>query len=375
MSKVKTTLFRTIVAALLVAVASPGTPATAQGLKTTVVASGFNRPVAAAAIRGEGEKRRILVGEEQGVIKLLDLSSGQSVQVGKLGEDVPGEKIQILDLVLHPKFNSNRQAFISYQQGLDDTCFFYVVMMGIAEPGAGSAPKVGREVLKEKLKCGSATGGGLSFGEADQLFIGVGVGKERPGERTAQDSKISMGKILRIAVDKDDPYGIPEDNPYAAESDSAPLVWAVGVRDPYRVAYEPKKKQLYVIDRGTGLTDEVNLVQKAGNYGWPMFEGSECQMMRFDCIGKRFDNPVFTNSGSKGRKLTGGVVNTAAGSAFADRFVFAESTAGTLFALPTGKGGKQVKAAVNTGVSAVFASHGAGVYVLAIESGQVIEVQ
>lgn len=348
----------------------------AQALRTKVVASNLNAPVAAVAMPVEAGKRRVLVAEEKGRLKIVDLASGAGVLVGKVGEDLPGVKLRVLDMALHPDFAENRQAFISYHLNIEGTCFFSLVMVGIGEGYVESAPRIGRELLREKQGCSEAAGGGLSFAEGDILFVGFGVGREQIGDKAAQDTKRYNGKILRLSVDGGEPFGIPSDNPLVGKGGAEEAVWALGFRDPYRIRWDAQKKQLYVIDRGTGLLDEVNVVTRGSNHGWPMFEGRECQMMRFDCLGKRFVEPVFTNSGARGKHLTGGLVYRGGLASVTNRFLFAEQTQGTIYGIAL-SGGKEktVKSAAGGEVSALFLGHDREVFVLSSARGQILELQ
>ena len=341
------------------------------GFTPRIVARDLTKPVAAAALPVEDGRKRLLVAEKKGFLKIVDVESGSAKQVVKFGEDVPGEVITILDIAVHRNFEKNRQAFVSYTLDIDNTtCFYRLEMVGVPESYVVDGPKIGRELINESQPCGSASGGGLSWGPDDQLFVGVGVGREVIGKKTAQDTGSILGKVLRIAVDMEDPYGVPEDNPYIDSVSASELVWAIGFRDPYRLSYDPGSKKVYVVDRGTGLTEEVNLAVAKGNYGWPMFEGKECQMMRFDCLGKRFRSPVYTSPGRNG-SLTGGHVIAKAGGPFSGRFLFAQSKTGTLIGIPLGKGGKRVKVPLKFSVSSISLTPEGVIYLLDEKSGMI----
>lgn len=86
-----------------------------------------------------------------------------------------------------------------------------------------------------------------------------------------------LGKILRIDVDKMDEgkaYGIPADNPFVDRGGMLPEIYALGFRNPWRIAFDDGR--LFVSDAGQNLWEEVDIVAKGGNYGWNIREGTHC---------------------------------------------------------------------------------------------------
>lgn len=116
-------------------------------------------------------------------------------------------------------------------------------------------------------------GGILSFGPDGKLYISTGDAKD---EESAQDIKSLSGKILRINPDGT----IPEDNPFRGSP-----VWSVGHRNIFGMAFD-EKGNLYITENGTSRDDEINLIKRGKNYGWPVVLG-----MRND---SRFEDPIKT---------------------------------------------------------------------------------
>ena len=96
----------------------------------------------------------------------------------------------------------------------------------------------------------------------------------------AQDTKSLLGKILRIDVDSEKPYSIPQDNPFANTPEARGEIWSTGLRNPWRFSFDRLTGDVYIGDNGDDMYEEINF-QPADtlgndNYGWPHFEGNHC---------------------------------------------------------------------------------------------------
>lgn len=120
-------------------------------------------------------------------------------------------------------------------------------------------------------------GGNPRFGPDGMLYLGIGDGKCAD---CARRINTLWGKIIRIDVrgsTAEAPYRIPEDNPVWDESDAKGEIWAIGLRNPWRLAFGPRTGALWVADVGAGYQEEVSIVTKGADMGWPLFEGSLCR--------------------------------------------------------------------------------------------------
>lgn len=126
--------------------------------------------------------------------------------------------------------------------------------------------KVGRgeeQVILDNIPAGLIHNGGIMAFAPDQtLYLGVGVGNDVKDD--AQDINTLNGKILRINLDG----SIPEDNPFP----NSP-VYSYGHRNIFGLAFHPKTSKLYISEEGPDKNDEINIIEKGGNYGWPMVTG------------------------------------------------------------------------------------------------------
>ncbi len=133
------------------------------------------------------------------------------------------------------------------------------------------------EVLFSVANVGlSHYGGSIEFGPDGFLYIGTG---ESMFPQWSQDAGTLHGSILRVDVDQRDPgmtYAIPPTNPFATPETNAgerPETWAYGLRNVWRLSFDRETGQLWVGDVGEKRFEEVNLITKGGNYGWPEREG------------------------------------------------------------------------------------------------------
>ncbi len=193
----------------------------------------------------------------------------------------------LLDLVLHPKFESNRKVYLYYSAPKRaETPAEWDSTATIAEYTLpkGAVPKLDMASEKVLLRIDEPffnhNGGRMAFGPDGFLYIGMGDGGagndqgRRPPEGNGQNLQTLLGKILRIDVDKGAPYAVPQDNPFADGKDGLPEIFAYGFRNPWGVSFDRGgKRELFVADVGQNLFEEVDIVVKGGNYGWNLREG------------------------------------------------------------------------------------------------------
>ena len=162
-----------------------------------------------------------------------------------------------------------------------------VAEYAVTGPDAGPVradPSSRRELLRiEHSAFGNHNGGDVHLGPDGYLYVTVGDGGGAGDPLgSGQDPHSLLGTVLRIDPSRPSagrPYGIPPDNPFADGRDGAPEVWAWGLRNPWRIAFDRVTGDLWIADVGQARLEEVNL-EPAGtpggrNYGWSRFEGSQ----------------------------------------------------------------------------------------------------
>lgn len=119
-------------------------------------------------------------------------------------------------------------------------------------------------------------GGEIRFGHDGMLYLGIG---DAECYVCPQSLDSLHGKIIRIDIRSasvHQPYKVPEDNPFVSVANARPEVWAYGLRNPWRMAFDQQDNKLWVGDVGHNDSEEINIVTPGANLGWPVFEGFEC---------------------------------------------------------------------------------------------------
>ncbi len=125
--------------------------------------------------------------------------------------------------------------------------------------------------------------------------------------RNGQNTGVILAKILRIDV-RGDGYRVPPDNPFAGQEGKRGEIWAYGLRNPWRFSFDRANGRLWVADVGQNQYEEVDIVQKGGNYGWNIMEGNHCFRPANNCDSSGLQPPVVEYDHSQGCSITGGYV-------------------------------------------------------------------
>jgi len=195
----------------------------------------------------------------------------------------------LLGLVFHPQFAQNGKLYI-YFTGPGSPVISYLSEFTSTDGGLTLDPASERVLFSLDHSTTRHKGGHMEFGPDGYLYLGLGDGG--PSDQ-AQDVTNLFGSMLRIDVDGTDPYGIPADNPFA-DGGGRPEIYAWGLRNPWRWSFDKDSGDLWVGDVGRNSWEEVDILQKGGNYGWPIREGAHChppEVGACDSIG--LIDPVF----------------------------------------------------------------------------------
>ncbi len=154
-------------------------------------------------------------------------------------------------------------------------------------------------------------GGLLTFGPDGMLYAGLGDGGSGGDPLgNGQNFNSLLGSLLRLDLDHGDPYAIPSDNPFVGQANHRGEVWAKGLRNPWRYAFDAPTSLLYIADVGQDLHEEVDVVpaNSAGlNYGWNVMEGLSCYNAS-TCNQTGFTLPLIDYGHNGPCSITGGYV-------------------------------------------------------------------
>lgn len=243
-----------------------------------VYASGFFQPVFAAA--PPGNDGRLFVIERAGKIIILQDGVQQETPFLDITDKVvsDGGEQGLLSMAFHPQFAENGRFFIYYTRlgaGIGDT-FLEQYQVSANDPQTAD-PNSAITLLQIEQPDTHHNGGQIAFGPDGYLYLGIGEADSN--QRGGPQSLSSLwGKLLRLDVDRDMPYAIPPDNPFVNTPEARPEIWAYGLRNPWRFAFDSQTGDLYIADVGNTAREEIDF-QPAGvggsNYGWNLFEGTE----------------------------------------------------------------------------------------------------
>lgn len=259
--------------------AEGGTP-----LATVRVAWGLSNPV--YVTHAPNDYERLFILEQRGRIRIL--KNGAVLPTPFL-DIVPlvsmGGEQGLLGLAFHPDYASNRIFFVNYTNLEGDTI---IAKFTASESDPDQANKEGDTIFFVNQPYPNHNGGWLDFGPDGYLYIGLGDGGNQADPNGYGQSLVGdlLGTVIRVDVNSDafpsDPlrdYSIPPDNPFAQRS-GEDEIWAFGLRNPWRCAFDRLTGDFWIADVGEGRWEEVNFQPASSrggqNYGWNCREGTEC---------------------------------------------------------------------------------------------------
>lgn len=252
----------------------------ADTIKLEKIADGLKSPV--LLTNAGDESNRMFIVEKTGRIDII--KNGTLLRIpfldikSKLSKLIPFyDERGLLGLAFHPEYQMNGRFFVFYSAptmtpGMDhkDVIAEYHVSANpdVADPAS--------EIILLTIDHPefNHNAGALAFGSDGYLYISTGDGGgEGDPHGFGQDINSLLGKVLRIDVDHGSPYGIPADNPYVNRIGNDEI-YAVGLRNPWRMSFDTGTGQLFVADVGQDKWEEIDIVEKGQNYGWRIMEGN-----------------------------------------------------------------------------------------------------
>ena len=259
---------------------------------------------------------RIFVTEQAGRIMVFDAaaSSPQASIFLDITDrvDSSSQEMGLLGLAFAPDFGQSGVFYVDYTAGNPRRT---VISRFRAGQGGTRADASSEEVLLTiDQPFVNHNGGQIAFGPDRYLYIGMGDGGSANDPMgNGQNRRVLLGKLLRIDVSGTNGnlrYRIPDDNPFAGQgADARPEIWAYGLRNPWRFSFDSQTSALWLADVGQNTREEIDVIEKGGNYGWKIMEGSQCLGGGSGCDREGLKLPVLDYANSGGNcSITGGYV-------------------------------------------------------------------
>lgn len=281
------------------------------------IADGLISPVGIGHA-GDGSGRLFIL-EQPG--KILILENGKILSDPFL--DLNGKVVSlnntysekgILGLAFHPDYKNNGRFFVYYsapstKKNVDNQSV--ITEFAVSDENRNKANPHEKIIIKYNEPESNHNGGNLAFGPDRLLYIssgdGGGAGDKHGKIGNAQDLSNLLGKILRIDIDKGEPYSIPEDNPFRQTGQKAEI-YAYGLRNPWRFSFDQETGKLYAGDVGQNKYEEVDIIEKGKNYGWRYMEGFHVFDEKLKNLVEKPVSPIYEYNHDYGISIIGGYI-------------------------------------------------------------------
>jgi len=216
---------------------------------------------------------KILVTERlPGTMRILDTTGALSEPLAGVSvvASAAARDIGLLDVVLDPGFASNHRIFFTFfdfVDGTDSNTSVARARLDVAKGALIEATVIFRaQPAMPSRRLGGKTGGRIAIGRDGSLFVTIGDRSDSPPWDVAQRLDSHLGKIIHIT-----PEGAPApDNPFIGKPGVLPEIWAYGTRSQEGLAFDPGTGRLWETEHGPRGGDELNIIEKGKNYGWPV---------------------------------------------------------------------------------------------------------
>jgi glucose/arabinose dehydrogenase len=272
------------------------------------ITAGLASPVFLAQPLDDG---RIFVVEQGGRIRVVRNGVLQTTPFLDISTRVlSGGERGLLSVAFHPQYATNHFFYVYFTtQTNGDIRIERFTTTSNAEVADPATSKL--IITAPHSTYPNHNGGLLAFGPDGMLYAGLGDGGSGGDPLgNGQNFNSLLGSLLRLDVDHGDPFTIPADNPFVGQANHRGEVWAKGLRNPWRYAFDAPTGLLYIADVGQGAHEEVDVVaaDRAGlNYGWNVMEGLSCYNAS-TCTQTGFELPLIDYGHNGPCSITGGYV-------------------------------------------------------------------
>ncbi len=261
-------------------------------------------------VRLPGTDRWVVV-QLGGTIVTFDKSAPGNLHQSITADDFHTKPFRLYGIAFDPDFPKTPNCYIAFTAIRDDLHGTRLSRFHVSDTNLLTIDGSSETVLVQWNSEGHS-GGSLHFGDDDYLYVSVGDGQNPnpPDQRnTGQDLSDLEASILRIDVrqtSKDVPYRIPDDNPFVDLPNARGEIWAFGLRNPWKMCFNPKDHTLWTGDVGWEMREMVYRIDRGGNYGWSATEGSQIVKPHEKKSKIPITPPVVQHDHTEARSVTGG---------------------------------------------------------------------
>ncbi|WP_339735725.1 PQQ-dependent sugar dehydrogenase [uncultured Gimesia sp.] len=285
----------------------------------------IDRPI--VITHADDDSDRLFIASQKGKIYAVpNTPEDEDLEEGKLFLDISDRVVYsdkqneegLLGFAFHPNYKQNGEFFIYYSTGDKPQNTSVISRFRVSKDNPNKALADSEEVLmRVKQPAWNHGGGTVVFGPDGKLYIAFGDGGGGNNVfKNGQNLTTVLATVCRIDVDHKDPglnYAIPKDNPFV-EGKSVEIktarkeIWAYGLRNPWRIAFDSKTGLLWAGDVGQGLWEEIDIIVKGGNYGWSVREGKHPFGPNGVEARDHLIEPIWEYDHKVGKSITGGSV-------------------------------------------------------------------
>ena len=295
----------------------PPPPPPALSLKLDPVASTFSSPVFMVAV--PGDNIRVFVVEQGGQIKIFDLTTksvrATFLNIGSSGSNLIsfGGERGLLGMAFDPFYNVNRRFYVYYTDMNGNIVIARYLRDQNNADLADSNSAFVLLTIPHPLAA-NHNGGMLAFGPDGCLYAGPGDGGGAGDpDQNGQNTNVRLGKLLRVDSSTGGACTLGTTNPFSGGGGN-PLIWSLGLRNPWRFSFDRLTGDLYIADVGQDTREEVDISPAANgggkgvNYGWNIMEGTLCFPIGSACTQTGLTLPMIEYDHSQGCSIIGGYV-------------------------------------------------------------------
>ena len=300
----------------------------------------FTRPVDIQ--NSDDGSNRLFVVEQPGIIRVFENNPGVTQSTVFLDirprVDNSSNEEGLLGLAFHPDYPDSAYFYVNYTASNPNRTVISRYRVSAADSNVADSGSE-RVIMTIDKPFPNHNAGVLAFGPDDgYLYFSTGDGGSGGDpQNNGQNRATLLGSILRIDVDHGEngkDYAIPPDNPFVGNSNGyREEIYAYGLRNTWRMSFDPATGQLWAADVGQNQIEEIDIVQKGGNYGWRIMEGDNCYQST-NCNTAGLILPVWQYPRSLGQSITGGYVYR--GSEIPElvgKYIYADYASGRIWSL------------------------------------------